>query len=315
MYSEKEEKYYSGLTQDNLLELSNRELTWAIFVRTDHLMAQLVNDETAKAQLAEPVRVANLICDFYNSVFGPYIAHNSVFERPDIEEGELGMRFYLGGFSRNEYVPLISEYLGIIGADEHKAVLDEFFVENNINVHDLSQFARIIDKEYNSQAELYDFSATDEKLRGVKKDLTTLLANYVRENIGCFAEKKARKPKKPSAIETQKKKTLARNLLKKILVALHEKRFDDVASMVTESTLNAADIEEFIQGTVEVNGFGTMDKYIAKNECGFYTEENRTSIEYYLTADGNQELPLLLILDFEEHDDGTVTTTLDISPD
>ena len=300
MYTEKEEKYYCGLTQDKLLELSNIELTRAIFIRTDSLLAKLVYDEAAKAQVAEPVRVANLICDFYNSVF----------EHPNLEQEELGMRFYLGGYTREEYVPLISKYLGIIGAHEHKAVLDEFFAENNINVHDLSQFALYIDTAYYSQGKLYDFSATDEKLRGVKKDLRTLLAKYVRENISCFAEDKA--PSKPSFFAVQKRKSFAKSLLKKILVALHEKRFGDVVAMVTESTLNAEDIEECIQGTVEDNGFSRMDKYIAKDVCGFYVEDDLVSIEYYLSADGNQELPLCLILDISEDEDGAVRSVLNI---
>lgn len=308
MYTEKEEKYYCSMNQKKLLKLKDKELVTAIHIRKEkeavkQLKANISSDDI-RNQRSEPEKAVDTVYYFYSSVI----------EHPKLDSDELGMYYFLAGYTREYYVPYLSESLGKIGADEYKAVFDGFILENNIDVNDLSQFPKEVDSDFYKKAELYDFSATDNKFRSMT-GLIEKLAQYIRDNISSFAEETTPpKPKKPGIIETQKKKALARNMLKQILTALHEKRFDDVVSLVTESTLNAADIEEFIQGTVEVNGFNRLDKYIAKNVCMLYVDGNRTSIEYYLSADGNQDLPLCLILDLIEGEDGTVTSVLDISP-
>lgn len=308
MYTEKEENHYCSMNQKKLLKLKDKELITAIHIRKEkeavkQLKANISYDDI-RNQRSEPEKAVDTVYYFYSSV----ITH------PKLELDELGMYYFLAGYTREYYVPYLSESLQIINANEYKAVFDEFILENGIDVNDLSKFPKETESAYYKQAELYDFSATDNKFRSMT-GLVECLAQYIRENISCFAEETTPpKPKKPGVIEAQKKKTLARNMLKQILTALHEKRFDDVVALVTESTLNAADIEEFIQGTVEDNGFNSLDKYIAKNVCMLYVNGNRTSIEYYLTADGNQDLPLCLILDLIEDENGMVTSVLDISP-
>ncbi len=303
MYTEKEKDHYCGMDQKKLLKLNDKELVTAVHIRKEEkavkqLKANIRYDDI-RNQRSEPEKTADTIYYFYSSVI----------EHPKLELDELGMYYFLAGYTREYYVPYLSESLRKIKANEYKLVFDEFIIENNIDVNDLSEFPKETDSAYYKQAEMYDFSATDEKLRGMT-GLIECLARYIRENISCFAEDKA--PPKPSIFTVHRRKSLAKSMLKKILVALHEKRFEDVVALVTESTLNAEDIEECIQGTVEDNGFSRMDKYIAKNVCGFYVEEDYVSIEYYLTADGNQELPLCLILDISEDEDGTVKSVLNI---
>ena len=308
MYTEKEENYYCSMNQKKLLKLKDKELVTAIHIRKEieavkQLKANIRYDDI-RNQRAEPEMTVDSVYYFYSSVI----------EHPKLDLDELGMYYFLAGYTREYYVPYLSESLGKIGADEYKKVFDDFIRENDIDVNDLSQFPKEVDSDFYKKAELYDFSTTNSKFRSMT-GLIECLARYIRENISCFAEETTPpKPKKPSIIETQKKKALARNMLKQLLLALHEKRFEDVVAMVTESTLNAADIEEFIQGTVEINGFNRLDKYIAKNVCMLYVDGNRTSIEYYLSADGNQDLPLCLILDLIEDENGKVTSVLDISP-
>ena len=309
MYTEKEEKYYCSLNQKKLIKLSDKELVKAVHIRKEieavkQMKANVSYDEIRR-QRSDPEMTVDAVYYFYSSVI----------EHPKLDIDELGMYYFLAGYTREYYVPYLSGSLTKIKADEYKAVFDDFIRDNNIDVNDLSQFPKEVDSDFYKRAKDYDFSATDEKLRGMT-GIIELLAQYIRENIACFAEEAApAKPKKPGIIETQNKKTLIRNLLKQVLTALHEKRFDDVVALVTESTLNAEDIEECVQGTVVDNDFHTIDKYIAKNVEELYVDGNRTCIGYYLTADGNNDLPMYLTIDLIENDDGTVSSILDIEPD
>ena len=71
------------------------------------------------------------------------------------------------------------------------------------------------------------------------------------------------------------KKEQAIELLKKIFQALHEKRFGDIAKLVDTCTLDAQDIEECVQGTVEMNEFETMDTYREENICSIHERETQ----------------------------------------
>lgn len=114
----------------------------------------------------------------------------------------------------------------------------------------------------------------------------------------------------------QSKKEYGINILKQILTALHEKRFDDVTELVDESTLNAEDLEECVQGTVELNEFNVIDEYMESNIVFIDKEDNEPfTIVSYISADGGNDLPLTLNLELECLDDGTIRTVLDIEPD
>ena len=307
MYTTKEEIKYYKMTAKQLLKLKDKEFVKAVAKRRankelEQIMKQGLSKEEIKKNMSEPELVVKCIWYFYCDV----IEH----EKLDIEE--LGLRLYLAEYSREEHIPYLSESLEAIGAYEYKKVFDDFLVQNNIDVNDLSAFAKIIDKDYYKQAEVYHFEDTDRKIREMS-GLLPLLAKYIKEHMELFAtDDKQVKPKNDSVGGKLKKKTYALNLLKKILIALHEKRFEDVVSLVDESTLNAEDMEECIQGTVEINEYRTMDKYIAKNLAGFEVNEDSFYIEYYITADGGNDLPLILIIDFTCNDDGSIKACLNI---
>ncbi|MCI8373239.1 MAG: hypothetical protein HFI75_12800 [Lachnospiraceae bacterium] len=120
------------------------------------------------------------------------------------------------------------------------------------------------------------------------------------------------------------KKEQAIELLKKIFQALHEKRFGDIAKLVDTCTLDAQDIEECVQGTVEMNEFETMDTYREENICSIHERESSAfevdsydsalEVDCYITADGGNELPLVLSLRLENWADGSVRTHLDMEP-
>jgi hypothetical protein len=109
------------------------------------------------------------------------------------------------------------------------------------------------------------------------------------------------------------KKKFALELLKKILSALHEKRFDDVIRLVDECSMNENELQEFIQGTVEANGCGRIDEYQEENICSIDEEEDDPFfVETYLTADEGYDLPLCLSLELEADEDGNVKSVLEI---
>ena len=64
--------------------------------------------------------------------------------------------------SSKRYAPLISEYLEIVGALEHKKMYDNFIKDNNINVYDLSFFTHDESTEYQDLCNAYPFDEFDD---------------------------------------------------------------------------------------------------------------------------------------------------------
>lgn len=172
MYSGKEEKYYCGMDAKSLLKLDDKKLIWAIWVR---------EDSTGMGSLEEvswdPHMVFGVVYRFYFSVI----------EHPNLELDEIGMRFYFGSYLREENVPYLSECFDIIGAKDYKDLFDEFICENNIDVHDLSKYAKTIQNDYDGQAKVYRFEKIDEKFRKLT-GIESCLAQYVRKNMRSFVE-------------------------------------------------------------------------------------------------------------------------------
>lgn len=110
------------------------------------------------------------------------------------------------------------------------------------------------------------------------------------------------------------RREFAINLLKQILSALHEKRFADVVNLVDECTLSVDDMIECVQGTVELNEFDTIDEFREQN-IAYTTDENDEpfQIDYYIEADGGNDVPLIIQLKIESRG-GSRRTILDIEP-
>lgn len=90
------------------------------------------------------------------------------------------------------------------------------------------------------------------------------------------------------------------SILKQILVILKHKEYDKIFDYVTSTDLGElsdlpAFIEEFVQGTVELNGFTCIDEFRTDSYCDIdKTYEDEIAVEYILTADDGNELPLCL---------------------
>lgn len=110
------------------------------------------------------------------------------------------------------------------------------------------------------------------------------------------------------------KRDFAINLLKQILAVLHEKRFADVVNLVDECTLSVDDIIECVQGTVELNEFDSIDEFREQNIAYTTDEDNEPfQIDYYIEADGGNDIPLIIQLKIESKGD-LRRTILDIEP-
>ena len=81
--------------------------------------------------------------------------------------------------SSRVYAPIIGEYLGIIGALEHKQIYEDFIKNNNINVNDLSYFEnRTI--SYQEKVNSYPFDKFDDEFYELP-ELDEYLEKYLEE--------------------------------------------------------------------------------------------------------------------------------------
>lgn len=81
--------------------------------------------------------------------------------------------------------PYISEYLGIIGAVEHKALFDGFIGKHQIDVTDLSSFIVHRVKDYEAQTLRYPFEEYDDRFYTLSS-LEEPLTAYIRAHIESF---------------------------------------------------------------------------------------------------------------------------------
>ena len=96
----------------------------------------------------------------------------------EIQNGGL-CQFFVN--SSREYAPFVSEYLAVLGAEEHRKLFDNFIKSNNINVCDLSNFKITKEGEYNKLFNLYPFNSFDEEYLN-NEELCDLLLEYAKNN-------------------------------------------------------------------------------------------------------------------------------------
>lgn len=84
----------------------------------------------------------------------------------------------------------------------------------------------------------------------------------------------------------QKDEVFAIETLKNVLHILHEKRFDDILTAVADTQIEnpAQFLAEFVQGTLELNDFDTIDEY--GTECSFKPNYEYSQTEMYAYDDG-----------------------------
>ena len=97
----------------------------------------------------------------------------------EIQNGGL-CQFFVN--SSRAYATLISQYLEIIGALEHKVLYDDFVKENNLNLEDLSFFDMDDLSEYEEKANSYPFDSFDDAFCELT-DIEELLEEFMNNKL------------------------------------------------------------------------------------------------------------------------------------
>lgn len=157
---------YVAMSTDELAKLSDDELYKAVIARAERTVESKTDLKTGINSLNSPQKIVFSLDWFM------------------MEEDNGGLFQFFVNSSRM-VAPFISDYMGAVGAEEHKKLFDDFILKNNIDLSDLSFFDINSDEEYAKKAESYPFDEFDDALYELKP-LDTYLKEYIRENIEDF---------------------------------------------------------------------------------------------------------------------------------
>ncbi len=160
-----DEKYIK-MSIPELSQLTDDELFTAVWTRTENIVSSKEDILEGFNSLNEEQRI------FY--------AVN--YLEMEVNNGGL-CQFFVN--SSRMVAPVVSEYMGIIGATEHKKLYDTFTEKHQINIQDLSSFDCETVEVFQSQYERYPFDEYDDafyKLEPLQKYLT----QFIKENIEAF---------------------------------------------------------------------------------------------------------------------------------
>ena len=115
------EARYPAMTTDELAALDDEELFEAVNVRTE-------NKVDSFEELTE---------GFHSLNDSQKVFYALNWLEMEVNNGGL-CQFFVN--SSRVAAPFVSEYMGVVGADAHKKLFDEFIQKNNINVTELSFF-------------------------------------------------------------------------------------------------------------------------------------------------------------------------------
>lgn len=160
------EARYPAMTTDELAALDDEELFEAVNVRTE-------NKVDSFEELAQGFNALN---------DSQKVFYALNWLEMEVNNGGL-CQFFVN--SSRVAAPFVSEYMGVVGADAHKKLFDEFIQKNNINVTELSFFDIEKIEEFEEKAESYPFDDYDEAYYEMEP-LQTYLQKYIREHVADF---------------------------------------------------------------------------------------------------------------------------------
>ncbi len=160
-----DEKYVQ-MSASELSKLTDDEIFNAVWTRTENIVSSKENLLEGFNSLNEEQRI------FY--------AVN--YLEMEVNNGGL-CQFFVN--SSRIVAPVVSDYMGIIGASEHKKLYDTFIEKYQINTYDLSSFDCETVEVFKSQYERYPFEEYDDTFYGLAP-LQDYLVNYVRKHIDSF---------------------------------------------------------------------------------------------------------------------------------
>lgn len=154
---------YAAMSSDELRAMSDGELFTAIMHRTELIADRYENFKDALGAMTDKQKV------FYSVNW---------FEC-EVNNGGL-CQFFVN--SSRTVAPFISEYLGIIGASEHKALYDGFIAAHAIDVTELSCFDSATKEDFVGKYSLYPFEEFDDTYYSLPS-VEEYLTSFARENI------------------------------------------------------------------------------------------------------------------------------------
>lgn len=164
--SKADEALYLNMSKDEMSNLSDDDLISAVLVRTEHTVEGF----------DEPIDGLNAL-NYCQKVFYSL----NCFEM-EVNDGGL-CQFFVN--SSKITAPFISEYMGVVGADEHKTLFDKFISDNKIDLSDLSLFDLGDLEDYEEQTKIYPFDEYDNAYSDLEP-IETYLKKYVREHFTDF---------------------------------------------------------------------------------------------------------------------------------
>lgn len=84
--------------------------------------------------------------------------------------------------SSRTIAPMVSDYMKVVGALKHKKIYDDFILQNNIDINDLSSFNSNTHEEFSAQYERYPFDDFDNAFYELEP-LEAYLISFIRDNI------------------------------------------------------------------------------------------------------------------------------------
>lgn len=160
------EARYLAMTTDELSALSDDELFEAIVSRTEYKVEQFDEWEDGVNSLNPSQKV------FYSVNW----------LEMEVNNGGL-CQFFVN--SSRMVAPSVSEYMGIIGADDHQRLYDSFVQRNEIDLSDLSFFDVDKAEEFEEKTQKYPFDEYDNAFYDMEP-LETHLKKYIREHLEDF---------------------------------------------------------------------------------------------------------------------------------
>lgn len=159
----KRQGVYIQMSTEELACLSDEELFHAIGVRIEN---KIYDEDTMEEGLAA-------LNEYEKAIY------SSNYLETEVNNG--GLCQYFVNSSRAT-APYVSEGLALIGAERHRKLFDDFIIQNNIDVTDLSSFVINDVKEFEEQTMRYPFDDYDDAFYEMES-INSYLIPFVRENI------------------------------------------------------------------------------------------------------------------------------------
>lgn len=162
----KKGKLYLNMSKEDMASLSDEDLFEAAVIRTDNKVDGFDDIEEGFRSLNDSQKVLYVL---------------NYFEA-EVNNGGL-CQFFVN--QSRALAPYVSEYMGVVGAEEHKKLFDDFVSENKIDLTDLSSFIIYSVKDFDVQNQRYPFDEYDDAFYDLEP-IEAFLEKYVREHSEDF---------------------------------------------------------------------------------------------------------------------------------